>query len=142
VRERGAEQYRDPEYRARQAARSREWRKNPDNRARQREWLHKRQKDPEYREWQAARQRRWDLHRTYGITPADYNKMLAAQNGACAICHGSPGVRRLDVDHCHDTGEVRGLLCSACNTSLGKLNDDPMLLHLAAHYLLERTPQK
>ena len=63
----------------------------------------------------------------YGITLEQYEAMLAAQNGCCAICRTSPTEKRqLHVDHCHATGRVRALLCSPCNTQLGsfeKLRD-------------------
>lgn len=57
------------------------------------------------------------IQETYGITQADYERMLAAQGGGCAICGGK---RRgnLDIDHCHKTGRVRGLLCRRCNRRL------------------------
>ena len=88
--------------------------------------------------------RRRDLPRTYGITYEGYEQMLAAQGGVCAICgkdepneHGRTGKKfRLAVDHCHDTGVVRGLLCQTCNRALGLLRDDPALLRKAMEYLL------
>jgi len=79
--------------------------------------------------------------RTYGITAEDYYEMLAAQNNKCAVC-GSKEVNnsrissgKLFIDHCHDTGKVRGLLCSKCNHAIGLLNDDVSLLHKAIKYL-------
>jgi hypothetical protein len=77
-----------------------------------------------------------NLKLKYGITPEDYNFMLEGQNNVCAICD-KPEVqnKRMAVDHCHETGKVRGLLCSMCNTAIGKLNDDPNLLDKAAKYL-------
>ena len=77
--------------------------------------------------------RRHDLQRRYGITPAQYDALLAAQDG-CAIC-GDKG-SRLTVDHCHFTDTVRGLLCHGCNLGLGKFNDSPALVERALHYLL------
>lgn len=78
----------------------------------------------------------------YGLTPADYAELLAAQNSVCAIC-GEPEVltyrgrlKRLSVDHCHDTDEIRGLLCNACNTAIGMLRHDPALVEKARLYLL------
>lgn len=75
---------------------------------------------------------------TYGITLEDYDEMLEWQGGGCAIC-GSPvgdGVgRRLSVDHDHETGEVRGLLCSRCNAGLGMFQDRQDLLLRAVEYL-------
>lgn len=73
-----------------------------------------------------------DMKRRYGITPEDYESMLYRQGGCCAICGKE---KPLQIDHCHDTGTVRGLLCFDCNTGIGKLNDDPDLLERAAAYL-------
>lgn len=55
----------------------------------------------------------------YGITEGDYAAKLAAQNGVCAICKSPPGQKRLHVDHDHETGVVRDLLCSTCNHLVG-----------------------
>lgn len=84
-------------------------------------------------------------HRTnnlkkYGITPAQYDAMLDAQDGVCAICGRPPKGGRtssasLHVDHDHKTGIVRGLLCNACNLGVGKFMDSPALLRIAAVYL-------
>jgi hypothetical protein len=71
----------------------------------------------------------------YGISLEEYNKMLSAQGGSCAICSCVPGLRRLAVDHNHSTGKVRGLLCGPCNRALGILSDDPALLRAASDYL-------
>lgn len=81
--------------------------------------------------------------RTYGITQQQYDTMLAQQDGACAICRGEhvgPG-ERLHIDHDHTTGEVRGLLCSKCNTLLGLADDNADRLAAAITYLTERTHQ-
>lgn len=81
------------------------------------------------------------LQRNYGITEADYDAMLAAQNGVCALCGQPPdpaGVRsasRLHVDHDHATGRVRALLCLGCNHGLGHFSDDPALIRRAAAYI-------
>ncbi len=89
-------------------------------------------------------QRRARLKRQYGITVEDYDRMRAAQNGACAVCGTTTPVGRvsewtqdywLHVDHDHKTGTVRGLLCNECNTGLGKFQDDPELLVAAVSYL-------
>jgi hypothetical protein len=58
--------------------------------------------------------------------------MLTAQGGLCAICQLHPAVH---VDHDHDTGAVRALLCFTCNGGLGHFKDDPNLLHVAAFYV-------
>jgi hypothetical protein len=72
----------------------------------------------------------------YGLTSGDYEGMLSAQGGKCALC-GLPDVtgRRLAVDHSHATGRVRGLLCHRCNTGIGLLGDNPELLRRGAEYL-------
>lgn len=71
----------------------------------------------------------------YGIDLTRYNEILASQNGTCAICNSPPTFRRLDVDHCHITGKVRGLLCKRCNTGLGCFHDKEELLKAATNYL-------
>jgi hypothetical protein len=62
------------------------------------------------------------VKRNYGITLDDYDRMAEEQGGVCAIC-GEPDItgRRLAIDHNHETGEVRGLLCVKCNVKLGVL---------------------
>jgi hypothetical protein len=81
------------------------------------------------------------IQRTYGITAEDYYNMLAAQDNKCAVCESeevnSSRVlsNKLFIDHCHDTGKVRGLLCSKCNHAIGLLNDDTDLLQKAIAYL-------
>jgi hypothetical protein len=77
--------------------------------------------------------------RKYGVTLADYQAMLEAQGGNCAICHALEadqfkGV--FHVDHCHATGAVRGLLCRGCNHMLGVVGDDPAILQRAIAYLV------
>lgn len=68
-----------------------------------------------------------DLMRCYGISLEDYNNMLTAQNGACAICKKPPkGKRPLVVDHCHGSEKVRDLLCYGCNRLIVSLDDHPL----------------
>lgn len=83
-----------------------------------------------------AKNRASHLRRKFGITPEQYDEMLAAQGGGCAIC-GLPRDhwRSLAVDHSHATGEVRGILCNRCNRMLGLAFDDPDVLEQAAKYL-------
>ena len=69
----------------------------------------------------------------YGLTTEDYNNMLLAQENSCAICGSSD--RSLVIDHDHKTNKVRGLLCSNCNTGIGKLGDTSELLRRAIDYL-------
>jgi len=56
----------------------------------------------------------------YGLKPEDYARLFLAQGAVCAICRRPPSGRRmLDIDHCHQTLEIRGLLCHRCNRGLG-----------------------
>lgn len=81
--------------------------------------------------------------RKYGMTVEQYENMFKEQNGKCAICEeeetsfcGRSGSRKtLCVDHCHQTGKVRGLLCIRCNTALGKIEQAPHILRLMWDYL-------
>jgi hypothetical protein len=75
------------------------------------------------------------LCRLYGVTLAQYEQMLHSQGGVCAICGGGQEGKSLSVDHCHATGQVRGLCCDPCNRALGLLRDDPERMRKAAEYL-------
>jgi len=79
-------------------------------------------------------ERTYHLRRRYGITAADADAMLAEQGGLCAICHAAPAAH---VDHDHDSGAVRALLCFNCNGGLGQFKDDPAVLRAAADYVEE-----
>jgi len=80
--------------------------------------------------------------RRYGLSQADYDRLLLQQKGVCAICGGSNillkkngnHVKNLSVDH--DGKKVRGLLCGPCNRGIGYLHHDPILLGKAARYLV------
>lgn len=118
------------------------------NRARSKKW---REQNP------VAYRANWIRNnlRRYGLTEQQYQNLFNLQNGRCAICeqelvnqlqHDRPfrgaahdNVSR--VDHCHETGRVRGLLCFSCNVGLGKFQDDANLLSKAARYL-RATPQQ
>lgn len=78
------------------------------------------------------------LRRSYGITVEQYESMLAAQGGVCAICGGPQTGKNWHVDHDHETGEVRGILCHGCNHALGGARDNPDTLIAAAKYLWKR----
>lgn len=104
--------------------------------------------DDEYREaqkqlvkeyWQAnPRVRKNQRLRQYNITIEEYEEMLEAHGHKCAICgysdKSSPKFFPM-VDHDHASGKVRGILCSNCNTAIGKMKDNPELLKRAAEYL-------
>lgn len=79
----------------------------------------------------------------YGVSAEQYAEMVARQKGRCAICGDPPTRQGLCIDHCHETGVVRGLLCANCNQALGKLRDDPRIMRAAIDYVeayQERTP--
>lgn len=85
----------------------------------------------------------YDFKRRYGINLVEYNKMLIEQDNKCLICgqeetavnRTSGSKIRLAVDHCHDTGNVRGLLCTNCNTLIGRAKDSVDVLKSAILYL-------
>lgn len=91
---------------------------------------------------ETSRKTNWMVR--FGITPEDYNTMLSEQEGCCAICgtdnpngsgSNSKKTRNFSVDHCHETGAIRGLLCTCCNRGLGLLGDNLESLLRAVKYL-------
>jgi hypothetical protein len=80
------------------------------------------------------------LRETFGITIEQWDEMLESQGHKCAICghsdQSNPKIFPL-VDHCHTTGEIRGLLCSRCNHGIGLFKDDPTRLENAIKYLID-----
>lgn len=70
----------------------------------------------------------------YGISLSDFDRMKSEQNGACAICK-EVTEETLHIDHCHESNNVRGLLCTACNKGLGCFKDNPEALAEAIRYL-------
>lgn len=85
------------------------------------------------------RQRQFRLKHKYNLTVEEYDQLLADQDGKCAICYTTnPGGSgsRFAVDHNHQTGAVRGLLCSNCNRGIGLLQDDAVVLSNALNYIL------
>ena len=84
-----------------------------------------------------AAQRRHKLKKHYNLTECEYDAILRIQDYKCACCKTSePGGRgRWHVDHCHDSGLVRGLLCHHCNVGIGHLGDNLNGLIQAVEYL-------
>lgn len=104
------------------------------------------------REWQrnarannADSYKNADLKKLYGVDLEWYNAQLEQQNGKCFICNRPEKAKirnktlSLAVDHCHNTGKVRKLLCRACNNAIGAFNHDPSILRRAADYLETHT---
>lgn len=101
--------------------------------------------------WRKANPKDWKLYhrrsrlkRHYGLSLEEYDQMVVNQSGLCAICRNENNVRgrRLNIDHHHASGVVRGLLCNSCNRGIGYFVDNPDTLRAAATYLEERCPSK
>ena len=84
--------------------------------------------------------RNLNMQHKYGITLDDFNKLVEEQGGVCAICETSLDdlEHTAHLDHCHETGKVRGVLCKKCNTGLGMFDDDISRITQAAAYLNRR----
>jgi hypothetical protein len=118
----------DPVVKAKAVAKTRAWYK--DNR--ERALLQKRLDNakPEVK----ARRLNNALQNMYGITAAQRDALFDLQGRKCAICEASDS-RRWEVDHCHSSGAVRGILCSGCNLMLGHGRDDTQIMTSAIRYL-------
>jgi hypothetical protein len=85
----------------------------------------------------------WRLQKRYQISLDEYNNLLQKQNSKCAICHASSNqesrpndrAQRFDIDHCHITKKIRGLLCRRCNIFIGYIDKDLHLLDKIKAYL-------
>lgn len=92
----------------------------------------------EMREWRKNNPRaakNADLKKVYGISIDRYEEMLKQQHGVCAVCKEPNKRRALAVDHCHETGLVRGLLCDPCNRALGFLRECPERINALREYI-------
>lgn len=93
---------------------------------------------------QKEKRRKYMLVHQYGLTFEAFQSLLQIQKGHCAICQTALALfedanhKQAWVDHCHETGKIRGLLCSKCNTALGQFNDDSNLIRSALNYLEQR----
>ncbi len=98
-----------------------------------------------YRASNPEKVRQWSrttsLWAYYRLTLEEYDKLAAQQKGLCALCGNPPATEgrhtRLQVDHCHKTGRIRGLLCNSCNNALGRLGDSVEGLQRAVDYLIK-----
>ena len=108
------------------------------NRERHLENLRRRRQRPEVK----RREREGHLRRKFGITLDEYEGLLAAQRGVCAICARQPRDDiSLHVDHDHEHDRIRGLLCFRCNNALGDFGDDYDTLLAALRYLDTHDPE-
>jgi Recombination endonuclease VII len=119
------------------------WYRNHDSNL---EKLREREGDPEFRRKQRERYAKWRandprgaqriaIKNLYGLTLEQWDRMVVQQRGCCAICGEQS--RDLHVDHCHETGTIRALLCQKCNRGLGLFDDDPDRLRTAARYVVK-----
>ena len=131
-----AEQHR--QWRARNTEHVQEWHrdynKTPDRKKALQDRSRRRYHEQQQRESRYERR----LIKAYNLTRAAYDAKLAEQNGGCAICGNQCKTgRTLAVDHCHVTGQVRGLLCANCNRGIGWLQDDQTLIRAALEYVMK-----
>lgn len=136
----------DPEFKAKQDSYRKEWGQNNKEYFSQYQKERKKrliQEDPvEYKK----RSRRSSLWSKYRLTQEEFDMLEKDQNGVCAICHKAPsGNKPLHVDHCHETGRTRGLLCHQCNWFMGLVDADPNIRVRLSLYgkfknILERLP--
>jgi len=117
----------NPEYLESQKKNCREWSEQHADRKKQYDANYKVKRDPDYNKIRSLKR--------YGMTPDDYDLLLNKQNGVCAICGKEPGKRRFAIDHDHNTGTIRGLLCFRCNFGLTYFSENHVILHKASKYL-------
>lgn len=113
----------------------RAWSQRPEQRAK----AALRRQRPGYELYMSPIRRRNVLQR-YGLTPEAYEALYLKQDGRCAVCGtdkagNGKGDRYLDVDHCHETGKVRGLLCRRCNVTAGVLEKNRERISMIEKYL-------
>lgn len=91
----------------------------------------------QHKDVKSPQQRKSSLKVKFNMTLEDYDKLLIKQDFKCALCnkHVSEFKHNLAVDHCHETGRIRGLLCVSCNTSLGHLGDTPASIQRVFNYV-------
>jgi hypothetical protein len=122
--------YNSPKGKAQKAGQYQKYREQIIARRKMQTWYRRR---PEYLAYHRDRH----LRTKYGLSLSDYNAMLESQGGGCSICGQKPaaGKKSMPVDHCHQTGAVRGILCDPCNRALEGFQDSPTILRSAIAYL-------
>lgn len=125
-----------PEHRERKRIYANQYRKN--NPEKMAEYHHRKMEriaiDPAYKEQRSSKQKNTTYLRKYGISLSTALEMLAKQGG-CAICGCGLDRDTMNVDHCHTTGVIRGILCGKCNHGLGLLGDTMESVAIALQYL-------
>ena len=128
--------YKDPE---KQKEYRIKYRNNPDRKAKAKKWRQDYEKTTQGME----AKRRYNIKRNYGLEWDDYLLLLKEQKGCCAICFEPPKTGyTLNVDHCHKTNKVRGLLCTRCNTAIGLLDHSTVVLREAICYIEKNNNDK
>ncbi len=87
----------------------------------------------------SADRRKFKLRKKYGLSPEEYDKQFSHQSGQCAICRRSLvglSPQTVHVDHCHDTGRLRGILCGNCNVAMGNFKENIESMSRAIEYLM------
>jgi hypothetical protein len=93
--------------------------------------------DPEYRQKAAVRARNYYIRVHYNLSEEDFQQAWDKQDGKCKICERPfEGTKKPHIDHDHETGAFRGLLCGRCNAALGLLREDVKIFRSAIKYLL------
>lgn len=114
--------------------RNKRWRKNNPEKDRERRKRWKTNNPEKFKK----KKMKYRLKKKYGITLLEYNSILFRQSGVCAICGNMEiGGKRLSVDHDHNSGNIRGLLCQSCNAGLGLFKENINSLGAAISYLME-----
>ena len=148
-----SDKFKESRQKANQRAKTKYWADPESSRQMLREWHHnnKEKKSQCFKNWQERNKHKLRdnrLMRTYGLSNDNYIEMFESQIGLCAICkEPQQGItkdgetRFLCVDHCHQTGKVRQLLCAKCNAGLGQFRDSPEFLTKAAKYIIKHQTQ-
>ena len=128
------------EYRQKHAMYQRGWhRRNPDKAREHKRRYHERHPEKTWRFSDPLKRRnahiKYRLRKKYGLVLAEYQRLLSAQSGTCAICGDKFSPKVPHVDHDHKTGLVRGILCATCNWGLGSFKDNVDLMEKAITYL-------
>jgi len=117
-----------PEFKARGRIR----RQDPEFKANRKKYMDEYSRRPESK----RKQKNYNLMRCYGITIDEYETMMSRQGGVCACCGGKEwGPKGPGVDHNHETGKIRGILCGWCNCAAGYLGDNPGRIRMLADYI-------
>lgn len=124
------------DFHARDRERCKRYRERHPERSREASRLGQQRYREQYPERSSASLWASSLRRNYGIGPDEFDALLSKQNGRCAICGtDDPGTRKFNVDHDHETGKIRGILCQRCNLAIGHFKDNLDIMENAMRYV-------